>query len=678
MKKVLTIIIASFWCSVIIIPQPAMSQAHDSNRDIRRHTDAIPNRYIVVLNREVGRAQVADIANEVAAFHGGTLLYTYEHAIKGFSIEINEAAALALTHNPKISYIEQDAEVFAASTQVNAGWGLDRIDQRDLPLNSAYTYANNGSGVNVYVIDSGIRTTHQEFSGRASVAYDAVGDGRNGQDCYGHGTHVAAIIGGNTYGVAKGANLRAVRVLDCLGRGSISQVIAGVDWVTANRVKPALANLSFISSTASDVLDAAIRNSIAAGVTYVVSAGNNNIDAGTRSPARVAEAITVGATDPADNRAVFSNYGSVVDVFAPGVDVVSAWVTDDTSTSVRSGTSTAAGFVTGVAARYLSGNPGDGPSIVSQAITSNATVGRVINAGTGSPNLLLYRPNGKIAFETKRDGSYELYLMNADGSGQTNVTNVSPTWDQNAAYSPDGKKIVFASDRDNAYLQIYVMNSDGTGITRITNTFGTADNYEPVWSPDGSKIAFTSNPGGNEDIYVMNADGSNPTRLTNSAGWDMEATWSPDGAKIAFMSSRDNPNDLEIYVMNADGSNQQNLTNNFPLQAQGAHNDYYPAWSPDGSKIAFVYDGEGNDEIYVMNADGSARTNLSHSPGSWEYEPAWSPDGSKIVFETNRDGNYELYVMNADGSGLVRLTYNLGNGIQPSTANDYGPCWQPL
>jgi Tol biopolymer transport system component len=177
---------------------------------------------------------------------------------------------------------------------------------------------------------------------------------------------------------------------------------------------------------------------------------------------------------------------------------------------------------------------------------------------------------------------------------------------------------------------------------------------------------------------VMNADGTNTVRLTSNSSWDLDPAWSPDGSKIAFVTNRDYVNDLEVYVMNADGTGQQNITNNFQLATQGAHNDYYPAWSPDGSKIVFVFDGEGTDEIYLMNADGSARTNLSHSPGSWEYEPAWSPDGSKILFETNKDGNYEIYVMDADGSNQTRLTFNLGDGVEPRTANDYSAVWQPL
>jgi subtilisin family serine protease len=377
-------------CWMSLVPHQVMGQSPDLIGRIRRHPEAIRNQYIVVLNDGIDRKQVSAIANNLARVHGGTLLYTYENSIRGFSAQMSEASASALSRNPLVDYVEEDVEVFATATQTNSQWGLDRMDQTNLPLDSAYNYSNTGAGVNVYIIDSGIRATHQEFGGRASNAYDAVADGQNGNDCYGHGTHVAGIIGGSTYGVAKGVNLRSVRVLDCLGRGPISRVIAGVEWVTTGHIKPAVANLSFISTTASDSLDNAVRASINAGVTYVVSAGNNNIDAGTRSPSRVAEAITVAATDTTDSRAAFSNFGSVVDVFAPGVDITSAWVTDDTSTNIKSGTSSAAPFVAGAVARILQSNPSFSPADISRMITISATSGKVTNAGIDSPNLMIY------------------------------------------------------------------------------------------------------------------------------------------------------------------------------------------------------------------------------------------------------------------------------------------------
>ncbi|HEX8424298.1 MAG TPA: S8 family peptidase, partial [Pyrinomonadaceae bacterium] len=348
----------------------------------------------MVFNESVPAARVAAFARQLANAHGGRVGYTYQSALRGFSVEMSEAQAVALSRNPQVAYVEEDAVVEATSTQTNPSWALDRIDQRERPLDARYNYANAGTGVNAYVIDSGIRYTHQEFGGRAAFAYDYVVGG-TGLDCSGHGTHVAGLIGGNTYGVAKSVKLWSVRVFDCVNGGTIARIIAGVDWVTGNHVKPAVANLSLITIVANSTLDTSVRNMIAAGVTTTVAAGNNTGDASLRSPARVTEAITVAAIDQNDNQATFSNFGSVVDLYAPGVDIISAHSTGDADIFPRSGTSSAAPFVAGMAARYLSGNPKSSPAEVSQALTSNATAGKIVNLGAGSPNLLLYRPNSR-------------------------------------------------------------------------------------------------------------------------------------------------------------------------------------------------------------------------------------------------------------------------------------------
>ena len=398
MKKLTSLFLITSLCALAFAP--AAFAQHGGARvnapaaapvaKLRKSAEAVPNRYIVVFNDTVPAHKVAALADAMTRAHGGTLGFTYDSALRGFSVEMNDAQAAALSRNPQVAFVEADVEVNAASTQTSAPWPLDRLDQREPALNNSYSYASDGAGVNAYIVDGGIRLTHQEFGGRAVFAYDNVGDGRNGVDCNGHGTHVAGLIGGATYGVAKGVKLHAVRVLNCSNQALVSRVVAGIDWVAANHVKPAVANLSFFTGNANATLDLAVSNLIASGVTSVVAAGNLSRDASLHSPARVPEAITVAATDINDNQAFFSNFGSVVDIYAPGVEIVSAHSLDDASTFPRSGTSSAAPYVAGLAARYLASRPGDQPDAVVQALRNNATAGKVVNAGAGSPNLLAY------------------------------------------------------------------------------------------------------------------------------------------------------------------------------------------------------------------------------------------------------------------------------------------------
>jgi aqualysin 1 len=282
----------------------------------------------------------------------------------------------------------------AVVTQTNPPWGLDRIGQRDLPLNATYSYTTTGSGVNVYIIDTGIRRTHTQFGGRAFIGFDAIGDGQNTNDCHGHGTHVSGTVGGSTYGVAKAVRLFAVRVLGCSGSGSNSNVIAGVDWVKQNHISPAVANMS-LGGGISTALDTAVRNSIASGVTYSIAAGNSNTNAANSSPARVTEAITVGSSTRTDARSWFSNFGSVVDIFAPGSGILSSYNTSNTATATLSGTSMAAPHVAGVAARILQSNPGASPATVRNQIVNTATLNRVSGIPAGTANRLLFRSSAQ-------------------------------------------------------------------------------------------------------------------------------------------------------------------------------------------------------------------------------------------------------------------------------------------
>ncbi len=350
--------------------------------------NVIKGQYIVVLKDGAALAP----ARSAAKAAGGEIRASYGKALNGFAATLSSTELSKVRANPAVDYVEADRVVKASATQSPATWGLDRIDQRNLPLSNSYTYNQDGTGVTVYIIDTGIRTTHSEFEGRASSGFDAV-DGGAADDCNGHGTHVAGTVGSKTYGVAKKVSLVAVRVLDCGGSGSTAGVINGINWVTNNHAARAAANMS-LGGGASASLDTAVRNSIAAGVTYALAAGNETTDACTRSPARTAEAITVGSTTNTDAKSSFSNYGSCVDIFAPGSNITSTWNTSDSATNTISGTSMATPHVAGAAALYLQANPTASPQAVRDALVASATQGVVSNPGPSSPNRLLYTLGG--------------------------------------------------------------------------------------------------------------------------------------------------------------------------------------------------------------------------------------------------------------------------------------------
>jgi subtilisin family serine protease len=376
------------WASALVLAATACTSAFAAA------SQPIPGRYIITFKDSVTDAS-GESARTVGAL-GGRLHHAYSHAFKGFAATLPDAAIAQLARNPNVARIEQDQTVSIDSTEMNATWGLDRIDQVDRPLDTLYNYTGTGAGVYAFIIDTGILSNHVEFGGRVIAGATAISDGNGTNDCNGHGTHVSGTVGGATYGVAKQVTLVPVRVLDCSGSGTTSGVIAGIDWVAGSALRPAVANMS-LGGGFSSSLNSAVANAVSKGVTFAVAAGNSSADACTSSPSSEPSAITVGATTNLDARASYSNYGTCVDIFAPGSSITSAWNTSTTATNTISGTSMATPHVTGVAALLTQANPGATPAAITALMLNGASLNKVSSAGTGSPNRLLYSLVGGTA-----------------------------------------------------------------------------------------------------------------------------------------------------------------------------------------------------------------------------------------------------------------------------------------
>lgn len=353
--------------------------------------DAISGQYIVVLKADTSQAEATKSHQAVKA-DGGKVKNVYRN-LNGYSALLNQAQLDEVRGDARVEFVQQDHLVTTSDTQTGATWGIDRIDQRDRPLSGTYEYSATGLGVRAYIIDTGLNGSHGEFTGRTATGYTAINDGNGTTDCNGHGTHVSGTVAGTTYGVAKKATVIPVRVLDCQGSGSNSGVVAGMDWVAGQSAGPKVANMS-LGGPADSATDSAINRMVAAGVTVAVAAGNEDQDACNVSPSRAASAITVASSTSSDARSSFSNWGSCVDIFAPGSSITSAWTGSTSATNTISGTSMASPHVAGAAALYLQGNPTASPATVTSALVNNASTGKISDL-KGSPNRLLFtNPSG--------------------------------------------------------------------------------------------------------------------------------------------------------------------------------------------------------------------------------------------------------------------------------------------
>jgi len=592
--------------------------------DKRSDKSKVKNSYIVVLKEKSNSSENARAAERST---GGKVGFVYNNALKGFSIQLppqaSEKVLEALSKNPNVLRIEEDKEVFSTGTQTNATWGLDRIDQQALPLDAIYNYETTADNVTAYILDTGINYSHNDFSGRASFGFDAFGG--DGDDCTGHGTHVAGTVGGDTWGVAKNVNLVAVRVLDCNGSGTYSGVIAGVDWVTANASGPSVANMS-LGGGFSSSLNTAVKNSVEAGIIYSVSAGNSSADACNYSPASTSEAITVGSTSSSDARSSFSNYGSCVDIFAPGSSITSAGISSDTATSTKSGTSMSAPHVAGAAALYLQNNASATPADVYTALFNNSTKNIVTNSNTENNHLL-----------------YTIFGSNDGGTDPEPDPNAAPTAD--FTFSATDLSVDFTSTST---------DSDGS-ISSYSWAFGdgnssTSTNPSHTYSSEGTysvSLTVTDNDG-DSDTATKSVQVTAPAPEPNNPP-AADFTFSASDLSVDFTStSTDIDGSISSYSWNFDdGSSSTSANPSHTYSSEGTYN-----------VSLTVTDNDGDSDTATKSVQVTAPAPEPNNPPAADFTFT-ATDLSVDFTNTSTD---------SDGS-IASYSWNFGDGSSSTSVN---------